>query len=288
MKPILIIILGLLLFSSCEDKKDVANQIPKNNIAVANQKLIKQYHILKEKKDSIDAEYRNQELLVDKLSDSLHKNIYTGANIEDSSSFQILTNYTDFSYSTSNKDVFSFIFSYFLLNDDSLMSNISDFNNVWDKDLPSFNEIRHLWINIDRDPETIERLYTDNDKRFIYSLFSQNNYYKTSGLQCIVEGLLLAHKEFEEFDEPEELLDSLYNSAISDQSETAIMIDGIKSEEMKVVLANENYNPQGNSDIYYRMYYVYTFWARRQHEGNSALIFKIMSDFHKSVKNECP
>lgn len=294
MKPILIILLGLLLFSSCKEEKqktDLTKYI--SNLPITDKtKEINTFLIEKNKKlkKELENNYRDEiiqnkiNVLSRKINDSY---INIGADIEDSNSFQLLKQNHDLSYFTKNKDIFSFAFSYFLLDDYDFILDIAQikWESDFESDAPLFEEFKHLWNNIDRSAERIASLYTENDKKFVYSLFSQNNYYKTSGMQCVVEALLLAHKDLEG---QEEVVQSIYENAVSEEFGLIdALIDAIKSEETTAFYADKNYN-----DEYFMAsqceFYVYTFWARRQHEGNSDIIYSIIADFHENVKKDCP
>lgn len=144
----------------------------------------------------------------------------------------------------------------------------------------SGSQFNYLWNKIDRSPENIKKLISENDKQFLYSLFDGNNFYKKSGVQSMVEGLLLSYREINESDW---LLDKFQNFPQKYEFQYVIVDDAI-SEEMLEVLADYKYSFYGeNTDIEQRVYYVYSFWARRFKEGNSELVHQMLQDFHENV-----
>jgi len=288
------LIVGLVLTSSCDfNKKDDAIKRCEARLNLKNRLEIDKYinKIVEQKKEIQRIEnslkYRlnsvidEKDELTIKLNEVLNRE---GAYIKEGESFQTLEEDFDLSYLKKNKDIFSYAFTEFLLTDESFIGNI--FKIQLDNDSSIFEEFRTLWNGIDRSSESIEKLFSDNDKRFVYSLFLHNDYYKTSGMQCVVEGLLLAHQELEG---KEETLDSLYIRAFDRDAydmydDAYTMVDNLLTEEMKTVLSDENYN-NSKSEISNREFYVYSFWARRYHEGNSDIIYKIIKEFHEHVKN---
>ena len=147
----------------------------------------------------------------------------------------------------------------------------------------SLSQFNYLWNKIDRSPENINKLISEKDKQFLYSLFKGNNYYKKSGTQSLVEGLLLSYKEI---NDSEYLLERFHNFPVDFEFQYDL-IDEATTSEMLEVLADYNYSFYNeNTDLDTRVYYVYSFWARRFKEGNSELVNQMLQELHENVVKE--
>lgn len=291
MKSIIIILLGIIFLSSCNNTTNSNDTIKKAEEKCRNKEQLYESKI--NIKNETIRDLKREKRKSDEENEALNNKLTAmsgiiGADIKDSESFNTLEEDHNLSYFKKNKNIFNFGFNLYLLNGKAFLSNLVDGEYLVYKesysDLPVFEEFKNLWNNIDRSSISLEKLYTDNDKRFIYLLFAHNDYYKKTGMQCMVEGLLRA---YEEMHENEELLENIYHIAADDEDDTDIwnyLETEIATKEMRSILSDENYANDG--DFNNRIFYVYTFWARRYNEGNMDFVYKIMKDFHQNVKND--
>ncbi|QXP60870.1 hypothetical protein [Olleya sp. HaHaR_3_96] len=208
---------------------------------------------------------------------------------------------------------FLFTDSPFLLHKDQLVKTIIDelqldrnniMTQVWEYSFPYTSKdntnyvqskigmINHLWNTVDRSTESINTLLTDNDKLKIYDLFKHNTIYKDSGIAAIVKGLITAYNEIENNENAQyhfnTLKSRLYDTTddYSQLEETErIANEDLASATVTDILSDENYTtyPESYSYIGNRVFYVYSFWARRQTEGNQDVVYLLLKQLDNTL-----
>lgn len=151
------------------------------------------------------------------------------------------------------------------------------------------NFANYIISKIDRSSESLDTFFTPEIKEFIYAILKQHNIYEESGAYAMVKALLLAYEGFEYEQEP---LSRIYNVAVNSSDTDAIktIISSMASEEILEALSDENYSSYTSASDYsseeFRLYTIYTFWARRYNEGNLEFTYYFLKDLHNNVANE--
>jgi len=178
------------------------------------------------------------------------------------------------------KYIVKHITDYLAIDKSPILDAIYYFKPNVDEDSPLF----YLLMNINRSTENLKKIISPDDLNFLYLWFKGNNYYKASGMQNIVSGLLLAHQEFEE--NPRKLEKLRYRLVTLDYANFR-EIEDIKTSKMEALLAANNYSIYNNeSFLGSRLFYVYSFWVRRNKEGNSAYVYELLKDIHKHLAKD--
>ena len=162
--------------------------------------------------------------------------------------------------------------------------------------------INALWDNADRSPEAIKAFLTEKDKDLIINLFKNNSIYKDAGLYAIAKALITAYDEIDSDKQSQqdllELKLYLYKTQLSPDLSTdeyvkyiekqEELIQNLSSEVVSDILSIENYSayPETQSFIDNRLFLVYSFWARRNKEGNSKVVYNLIKEMHSKITNE--
>ncbi|WP_438710351.1 hypothetical protein ACSTS3_15160 [Aquimarina muelleri] len=151
----------------------------------------------------------------------------------------------------------------------------------------------YLREKFNRNPETIRKLFSQENKEFIYSLFENNDYYQKTGLEELLETLILTYRELENNDE---LFHEVYEIANIDKDSISQLdymnrFQEIISNEVKIQLKTEKniYDTytDGSKVLYIpsRSRWVYTFWIRRKMEKNDEIIIKLLEEFKLNLNS---
>ncbi|MBL3658755.1 hypothetical protein [Fulvivirga sediminis] len=155
--------------------------------------------------------------------------------------------------------------------------------------------MRILWNNIDRNTAYINAFLTEDVKQSIYAVFEDNTIYEDSGMSLMVSALLTAYNEIEMGEESNShffhLKQMLYDN--SEESESyehwkecrRIANELLVSEEVMSILSDESYATSSSNyiDVDHMIFYTYSFWCRRDREGNSEAVYQLLSEFHQNV-----
>ncbi len=169
-----------------------------------------------------------------------------------------------------------------------------DFKEAWVQN--SLDVVKFMWHSIDdRSTESIKSLFPLKDRNKFFRFLSNNESYKKSGLAAIVQGLIFTYEEINENEEKRSLFsefeECLYtnddeNKLISDSPCNEILSEFIATDRVKNLLNGLNYselrNQQGDFTSE-RVFYVYSFWARRFQEKNDKLVYNILKDLQNVV-----
>lgn len=123
-----------------------------------------------------------------------------------------------------------------------------------------------------RDKKHLEHFFDDETINKIASFFHGNKIYDESGAKSYVEHLLLAYESMEYGDES--YLEDLYTIASSDEQLGSGEIEEIISEIDRVGDRGKWFNR-----------FIYSFWARRQHEKNMEITYKLLKKVHQLITN---
>lgn len=263
----------LIILNSCTEKKDT---IENDRIIALQKSLSKQKAI----KNSLINEKNKAIFIIDSMKNNINDN-FLNATIFRSflkPQMSFITN-SESLIETIFEDEFidEPCFSYYFYNGNTMYHEGS--LTVEGND---YSYIDYLWNKYDRSEESIKAYFTKQKMNFIYSLFNSNNAFTDSGLIDLTDALLLA---YEETSENESVLNELYLKLVEDDDGTAkyAIIRNIRSEKMSLLLNNRKYcnNYTVEEDI--EAFRVYSFWARRHHENNKEIVYKLLKDFYKNV-----
>lgn len=160
--------------------------------------------------------------------------------------------------------------------------NISKSNNLMralNGDWANYNNLKDLlelksndkdlilgMASFSRQKEHLANFFTDETIANIAAYFKGNTLYQDSKAKLYVQNLLLTYNRFEYGDE--ELLEKFYS--ISWPSE--------ESWELMNELSRDS-----DEEMVYEDYYLYSFWARRHHEGNMQVTYRILEKIHRAI-----
>lgn len=142
----------------------------------------------------------------------------------------------------------------------------------------------------DRSSENIKDFFSDDTIDLITSVFIDNRYYKTSGTEYFVKALLLAYENLPR--DKNQILTELYNGF---NEEGYWFLDSRKDFKEKVVSSEVlNHLSKSSYSSYGAEYYeeerdgfipnIYSFWARRHHEGNKEIVYEILKKANDKIK----
>jgi len=138
-----------------------------------------------------------------------------------------------------------------------------------------YNFTQYLVSKIDRSPESLATFFTPEVKETGYTLLRHNNLYRDSGVYAMVKSLVLAYEGFEYKKEP---LSRIYSIA-SGEGEGDY-------EDIRSIVSSLATNASEYSTVKSRLTTIYTFWARRYHEGNLEFTYSLLKEIHRNVAYE--
>lgn len=121
-----------------------------------------------------------------------------------------------------------------------------------------------------RNKKHLEHFFDDETINKIASFFRGNKIYDESGAKSYVEHLLLAYESMEYGDES--YLEKLYVIASSKERLYSDKVEGIMSKIDRV----------GDRGRWYNRF-MYSFWARRYHEKNMEITYKLLKRIHQAI-----
>lgn len=143
----------------------------------------------------------------------------------------------------------------------------------------------------DRSSENIKDFFSDDTIDLITSFFINNRYYKTSGAEYFVEALLLAYENLP--GDKNQTLTELYNGFAEEgywflNSKNELKEKIVSSEVLRYLSENkyssyiftEEYEKERDDFIPN----IYSFWARRHHEGNKEIVYDILKKVNDKIK----
>lgn len=158
-------------------------------------------------------------------------------------------------------------------------TNYFNTNPVVNKD----DFLNFLYSKFDRSPENIKNFFTSDILQPVYSYFKDNTLYEDSGMHSIAKAFLVSYQEIKDEDH---LLDNLYLKLIENKGYN--FTTNMASEEVKLILDDENYTAYNTSysSLESRIFITYSFWARRHHEGNKEIVYKLLKELHNNLSKE--
>jgi len=136
----------------------------------------------------------------------------------------------------------------------------------------------YFYNNFSRDPENLKEVFSDDLIDLISNYFANNSNYKDARIYNVVKALLYAYDELEGYELMEDFYYELKNNDGMDY------VEELSSEVVEDVL----YCDYEEEDCFYSFdsFYVYSFWARRYHEGNEEVVYAILKKLHESISGE--
>ncbi|SFW26237.1 hypothetical protein [Cellulophaga fucicola] len=273
-----ILCLLLLVIVSCNKDKNTSDKITELENQIKHQKIINTS--LEEYNEQLK---RSKENLKNKKSESLELKKTISFVIAES--LDILSD---------KKEMIQYVFDDFDIKTNDAGRAIamnSSFFYCYNPDLFGFDTkddyYSFLISKIDRSPENLRKILTPQVKDNIYSLFKNNNIYKESGSEAMLKASLLI---YEDLREQEDLMAQIYTLGVAqNRTKTLELVSEIASEEVQSILKYENYTSYdraGYLKLQDRIWYLYTFWARRHHEGNADYVYELLKEFHTNVAAE--
>jgi len=195
---------------------------------------------------------------------------------------------------TDNKKLLAFIFEDMNLEKDDLETAIRTSwmfypaygeNPFWSQDYFA----NYMMAKINRSPESLEKIFTTEIKELAYSVFKQNNLYKNCGAYSIVKSLLLAYEDFKNDKAPLTQIYQLASKSNPDDDAIEAIIRSMATKEILDALSDSNYTTYKKYAFTRqetRLFTIYTFWARRYHEGNLEFAHSILKELHQNITNE--
>lgn len=146
--------------------------------------------------------------------------------------------------------------------------------------LEKYNFFNYIHNNVDRSQENLKLLISPV-KDYVFSLFKNNSIYEDSGLKSIVNTLILIREDYALSDTD---LEEIYNKcANEDYSDTVEFIKNRFSNDdiSKSLKKDGKFSAYEDryTDYDSRLFYVYSFWARRHHEGNADYVYELLKEF---------
>ncbi len=164
---------------------------------------------------------------------------------------------------------------------------LSPYAGDYEKVDSEYDLFHSIFASVDRSPEALQRLFTEEVKQIIYALFESNDLYEDTGAEAMVEALLLAYEELaDDYETLPQIYDLAAKDYLSGYDEINEIIAYTATDEVREILSDENYTNYDNdvwSEIDSRLFLVYTFWARRYHEENQAVVYSLLKEFHRNV-----
>lgn len=136
--------------------------------------------------------------------------------------------------------------------------------------------LHYLWKSLDRSPKNIKYHFNKN-KDIAYKLLKKGNIYESSGLKNTIKVLLLSYKEI---NANKTLLNKLYKRTENIGVLSDTIYGSIESDQMKkMILKFRDWE-----FVSYRQW-IYSFWARRNHEKNAEVVYQIIKEFDEEMSS---
>ncbi|WP_146052812.1 hypothetical protein [Aquimarina sp. I32.4] len=141
-----------------------------------------------------------------------------------------------------------------------------------------------------RTPEHIKNFLSRDQKEFMYDLFKENTIFQDTGLQLFTKALLVSYQETID---QQQRLSQLYNIASDSNDHNAWdkslqIADSLASERIQEIISKYNVKSNGEDmyvDMSHLQFYIYSFWARRYHEGNAQVVYEVLKEFDQHVSD---
>ena len=152
--------------------------------------------------------------------------------------------------------------------------------NNWKAYLIGTTEAKLLGVK-NRNPKEIAAFFNDDMLTSIIRLLKENKTYQKSKSAIYIQSLLNAYESFEAHDYA--LLDQLYNLSVPNYSDKEAAINDLLNKLKKDT--EDIYKtkfPEYKTDMTGH-FNVYSFWARRHHEGNMKVVHAVMKKIHTTI-----
>ncbi|MBA6316879.1 hypothetical protein [Cellulophaga baltica] len=182
-------------------------------------------------------------------------------------------------------------------------------NKYWGGPLEELNLIRRLLYTLDRTPDNINSILSDDNLELIISFIPKEDFNKF-GFNDLLNAMIISYQELdnemlEEISDITSLNDTDYYEYYSDTDDDLDdfkmnFINRIASEEVKDDIINiSEYKKDGFKEFMVRKYdnkciigtpnllfYVYSFWGRRYKEGNKEAVYAILKEFRSKIEKQ--
>lgn len=157
-------------------------------------------------------------------------------------------------------------------------------DNYKNRNIRSKEEYLQYIVGIfDRSPENISRFFDERSMKMIYSLFENNHYYESSGLELKVLLLIQVYEDIENKNSDITLNEiySIYSN--HDYDKRQVIIDQFTESQLELLRKYKNYDDE---ELGYELLPAFSFWGRRNSEGNTNVVYDLLKDFHQNVSKE--
>jgi len=131
----------------------------------------------------------------------------------------------------------------------------------------------YIFKTMRRDPEFIENLLSNKEKKQLFQTIKSSEWYKKSDLDKFVKTLLLSYEDLERKNINEDVYDSIRNPYYN--------IWNVAGEEIEDLLTFTN--EYGTFCSGGTIKYSYLFWLRRRIEGNQKVVYNLLNEFEEFV-----
>ncbi len=150
-------------------------------------------------------------------------------------------------------------------------------------------KLNELYTNFKRTPENIANVFNENTINHIANLFNNKLLFKDYKIYTVLKGLLLTYEEMDDYEcnrlgellRLEEEDYGLYGQECRNAFNDRV------SEDLKTLLFEGEYfkkNTGKEFDYEKRVFYLYSFWARRYKEKNKEVVFEILKKLDDKIK----
>ena len=162
--------------------------------------------------------------------------------------------------------------------DNFLLRLIPDKNGFLHRDYPDRRDLLFcLWQNMDKSPKNIQKFFDERTKDYMFKYFNYSDN-ENDPVHPLVRSLLIT---YDEIGKNKKLLKELYLRADSISPIEDRYYAELASPELKEAMS-------WHSDGYLNYYTVdswpYSFWVRRNKEGNKEVIYALLKEFEKRAK----
>ncbi len=150
-------------------------------------------------------------------------------------------------------------------------------------------KLNKLYSNFDRTPDNISKVFNEEILNHIASLFNYNILPKDYKLYELLKGLLMTYEELDdnECDRIYRFLDNegtdnfVYWTDFNDEFQH-IISDNVRSYVTTTPYIQHYNNTSAGHEK--RMFYLYSFWARRYNEGTKEAVYNILKRLNGKIK----
>ena len=150
-------------------------------------------------------------------------------------------------------------------------------------------KLNKLYSNFDRTPNNISKVFNEGVLNHIASLFNYNFLPKNYKLYGLIEGLLMTYEELDDYE-----CNNIYKYLNNEDNDDLVYwrtfdedFQYIISDEVRSYVTSTPYiQHYSNSSAGHekRIFYLYSFWARRYNEGTKEVVYDILKRLNDKIE----